>query len=261
MSNEPEPMQLARLMRHGRKFWASDAGQAMRRAERACLGPLGERWFGAHGLEMSLGDPLVADMCHIRHLMRWAPTRELAESSSTLVCPSESLPLPAGVLDLVVLHHMLEVVQNPHQLLQEAARVTAAQGRLIIVGWSPVSAAGMMRLGPGHRQRLPGQGHWRTAGRLKDWLEFVEFEIERLDYCGFHLPGMAPRNALLETLGRRHNLPLGDGYIIQARCRSQLACHQTKRPLFGTPLGTSSLGATRLDPNPKAHAKHKVTTR
>lgn len=246
MSNAPTPIDLAELVSMGRQFWATEGGRAVRRAERACLGPMTERWAGVHGLEMSLGAPIV-DMSTIPHLIRWSPTRKCAESSSTLVCHPDALPLPNGCLDLVVLHHVLEVMPEPHHVLQEAARVTAPGGRLIIVSWSPLSPAGMTRCLPGRRQRLPGQGSWRRPGRLRDWLAFVEFEIERLDYCGFHLPGMAPRNALLETLGRRHNLPMGDSYIIQARSCSRLARHQPQRPLFGAVVGATRLGGVGLD--------------
>ncbi|MCA0917938.1 class I SAM-dependent methyltransferase [Halomonas denitrificans] len=256
MSNASEPMELARLIRHARRYWSSDSGQAVRRCERACLGPLAERWCGQHGLELSLAEPLV-DMTAVRHWIRWSPTRELAESSSTLVCLPERLPLPDGAVDLVVLNHLLEVVAHPHQLLQEAVRVLAPQGRLVLLGWSPLSVSGLMRLSPRQRRHLPGQGHWRTPGTLRDWLEFVDVEIDRLDYCRFRLPGLSGRNTMLETLGRRYNLPMGDCYIIQARCRSQLACTQGRRPLFGLQVGGAHLGTTCLEPSVRQHQKQK----
>lgn len=252
MSNVSKMMDTVSLVPRARRFWADDFGRALYLAERACLGPQAERWSGVHGLEISLAESIV-DMSSVRHLMRWAPTHELAESSSTIVCHPDRLPLPDGALDLVVLHHVLEVVDCPHQLLQEAARITAADGRLIILGWSPLSAVGLTRCLPEARKVLPGLGQWRSARRMRDWLSFVEFEIERLDYCGFHLPSLAPHNALLETIGRRHNLPLGDSYIIQARSRSQLARRQPQRPLFGSAVGAGTLGATRVDPTSQVH--------
>ncbi len=256
MSNASEPMELACLVRHARRYWSSDSGCAVRRSERACLGPLAERWCGQHGLEMSLAEPL-ADMSAVRHWIRWSPTRELAESSSTLVCRPERLPLPDAAMDVVVLNHLLEVVSHPHQLLQEAARVVSPQGRLVLLGWSPLSSSGLMRVRPRRRRQMPGQGVWRTPRTMKDWLQFVDFEIERVDYCRFRLPGLAGGNGMLETLGRRHNLPLGDCYIIQARCRSQLACTQGKRPLFGLPVGNAALGTTRLEPSVRQSPKQK----
>ncbi|WP_444984415.1 class I SAM-dependent methyltransferase [Halomonas mongoliensis] len=236
---------LPALVRDGRRFWATPQGQALHHAERACLGPVCEGVFGVHSLELGMGDPL-ADMCPVRHPMRWSPTRELAQGPSTLVCTPDALPLPDGCLSLVIVHHLLEVVPDPHHLLQEAARVTRDDGRLILFGWMPLSAGALPRVWPTRRRRLPWCGHWRTPGRLRDWLAFVDFRIERVDYCGFHLPGGMPRNAALETLGRRYNLPLGDSYMIQASRRSQLAQTQGGRLQFGRPFGGSALGATRV---------------
>ncbi|WP_300270703.1 methyltransferase domain-containing protein [Halomonas sp.] len=247
MSTETSAQRLAALVREGRRFWSTPEGQVLRQAERACLGPACERLFGAHSLELGYAG-LLEDMCPVRHHLAWAPTRELATGPSTLVCVPEALPLPDGCLSLVVVHHLLEVAPDPHHLLQEAARVTADTGKLILFGWMPFSAGGLARLSPARRRRLPWAGQWRSPRRLRDWLAFVDFEIERVDYCGFHLPGRPPGNALLETLGRRHNLALGDSYMIQACRRPQLAQRQGSRLRFAAPLGGPSLGATRLEP-------------
>lgn len=251
MSNAPEPEKLARLVRDGRRYWATPGGQAVWSAERACLGPICERLFGHHSLELGLG-PRLADMCPIHHALRWSPTRELAEQSETLVCLPDALPLPDDSLSLVVVHHLLEVAPDPHHLLQEAARVTADDGALVIFGWMPFGVGGLSRAWHWRHHQLPWRGHWRSPGRLGDWLAFVDFEIERVDYCGFHLPGRGVRNATLETLGRRHNLPLGDSYMIHARRRSRLAPPPRTRLEFARSLGPATLGgATRVSPQPK----------
>ncbi|GGX78506.1 hypothetical protein GCM10007160_02220 [Litchfieldella qijiaojingensis] len=251
MSNSDVTISLAQLVRDGRRYWTSADGQAHWQAERACLGPVCERLFGAHSLELGMA-PRLSDMCPVRHPMCWAPTRELAESPGTLVCQPDRLPLPDGVLQLMIIHHLLEVVDDPHHVLQEAARVTADSGRLIIFGWGPLGVSGLSRVWPHRRRQLPWRGHWRTPGRLGDWLAFVDFEIERVDYCGFHLPGRAPRNAMLETLGRRHNLPLGDTFMIRARRKSQLAQVQRPKLAIGSSLGGASLGhATRISRQPE----------
>ncbi|MEQ6888181.1 methyltransferase domain-containing protein [Halomonas sp. CS7] len=246
MSNSRDLHGLAQLVRDGRRYWSSPVGRALWRAERACLGPVCERLFGRHSLELGMA-PVLSDICPIRHALSWSPTREMAAHESTLVCPPDGLPLPDDSLSLVVIHHLLEVVPDPHHMLQEAARVTADDGRLIIFGWYPLSACGLSRAWPGRRELMPWRGRWRTPGRLGDWLAFVDFEIDRVDYCGFHLPGSLPRNAMLETLGRRHNLPLGDSYMIHARRRTQLVQPQRPGLNLASPLVGPSLGsATRI---------------
>lgn len=238
VSNSHITISLAQLVREGRRYWASSAGQAHLQAQRACLGPICERLFGAHSLQLGMA-PRLSDMCPIRHALGWSPTRELAEDESCVVCAPDQLPLPDECLTLVVVHHLLEVVPEPHRLLQEATRVVADDGRLVLFGWSPLGLEGLNRPWPRHRNELPWRGHWRTPGRLKDWLAFVDFEIERIDYCGFRVPGGMPRNAGLETFGRRHNLPLGDTYMIRARRRmqwAQVSRPRLPRPAVGGPL-------------------------
>lgn len=246
MSNSHEALALARMYREGHRYWSSENGQAHWRAERACLGPVCENLHGGHSLELGMG-PSLTDMSPIRHNIRWAPTAELTDSPSTLVCPLDALPLPDECLHLVIVHHLLELVGEPHRLLQEAARVTADDGCLIVLGWMPLGIAGLSRLSPGRRNHLPWRGHWRTPSKLGDWLAFVDFRIERVDYCGFHLPGSLPNNAMLETLGRRHNVPLGDSFIIRARRRARLAQSQRPRLQMQGTLGGGALGhATRI---------------
>lgn len=255
MSNSPALKQLICQVREGREFWSSPRGQALRQAERACLGPLSDRWFGAHGLELGLGASL-ADICPIRHLVRWVPCLELADAAESLVCSPEALPLADGCLDLVVVHHFLEVVDEPHRLLQEAARVTADDGNLVIFGWSPLAPSALSRLWSRKRHDFCSQGHWRTPAQLADWLTFVDFEAQRVDYCGFRLPGRPARNASLEVLGRRYNLPLGECYMIHARRRSQLAKPNRGQLAFPGPVVGSTLnGATRLGKQPEKPTK------
>ena len=81
---------------------------------------------------------------------------------------------------------------------------------------------------------------------MREWLAFVDFEIERVDYCGFRLPGGQVHNLGLETLGRRYNLPVGGCYLIVAR-RKQ-APIQPARTLFqrDAVTGNSWLGPAAL---------------
>lgn len=151
MSNSPDPIVLAQMVRDARRFWSTEEGRAQWAAERACLGPACEQLFGGHSLELAMA-PRLADMCPINHAMQWSPTRELAEHPATLVCTPDQLPLPDESLALVVIHHLLEVVDQPHHVLQEAARVTADDGRLFIFGWSPRGFSGLSRLIPNRRR-------------------------------------------------------------------------------------------------------------
>ncbi|WP_162617860.1 methyltransferase domain-containing protein [Salinicola halophilus] len=215
MSNTPAASQLVETVRTGRQFWETSAGHSLWAAERACLGPHCEQRLGAASLQLGMA-PLISDMCPVRHALDWVPDLSLARSPQTLVCLPARLPLADDTLDLTLLHHLLEAVENPHRVLQEAARVTRADGRLVVFGWHPLGAASV----PTNRRPEPWHHAWRTPRRLGDWLAFVDFEIERVDYCGFSWPGQSRGSRRLETLGRRYNLPLGQAYLVIAKQRS-----------------------------------------
>lgn len=93
MSNPRDLHGLAQLVREGRRYWASPAGRALWRAERACLGPVCERLGGRHSLELGMA-PVLSDICPIRHALSWSPTREMAAHEATLVCPPTACRCP-----------------------------------------------------------------------------------------------------------------------------------------------------------------------
>lgn len=135
---------------------------------------------------------------------------------STLICRPEALPLADESLELVLVHHLLEVAPQPTHVLREAARVTSDSGRLILIGWHPLGIAGPTRLKRCH-ERFYQRSRWLTPGRLRDWLRFIDFNIERIDYCGFVPFENTPDWLLMERWGRRHNLPLGRAWMISAK--------------------------------------------
>lgn len=196
-------------------YWQTAHGQRQWHAEQACLSQLLGRTGGQHALEMGMAPSLLA-CSRMRHCISWVPEREYATHPSTLVCRPDALPLDDEALDLVLVHHLLEIAPNPRHLLREAARVTSDSGRLILVGWHPLGIAGPKRL-LGRRTRFHQHGDWLTAHRLRDWLGFVDFEIERVDYCGFVPFDNTPEWLAMEAFGRRYNLPLGRAWVICAR--------------------------------------------
>ncbi|WP_447553070.1 class I SAM-dependent methyltransferase [Vreelandella sp. EE22] len=244
MSNSSMGPELARRMAQSQSYWQTEAGRSLWDVQRACLGPVVENRRGRHCLEMSMGRSLMT-MSQIPHRLRWAPTAALAESPSTLVCPADRFPLPDRCLDTVVIHHWLEQLPDAHFTLKEAARVTNDHGVLVLFGFNPLTFNGLLKRRQGENAPFPFSGTWRSVNRLRDWLAFVDFEVERVDYCCFRGRMSAPCGERWEAWGRRHNLPLGQSYMIQARRRERLA--PIERVTFKLPAkaSPSSLKATR----------------
>jgi SAM-dependent methyltransferase len=145
----------------------------------------------------------------------------------------------------MVIHHWLEHLTDAHFTLHEAARVTADNGILVLFGFNPIGVGGLARQWRKRQQQFPWNGAWRSARRLRDWLAFVDFEVERVDYCCFRGRANAKCGEYWETLGRRHNLPLGESYMIQARRRQRQAPLKRLKFDMKAPASPASLGVTR----------------
>ncbi|UYF98415.1 methyltransferase domain-containing protein [Halomonas sp. GD1P12] len=244
MSNSPMAAELARRMVQSQPYWQGPAGRSLWEAQRACLGPVVENRRGQHCLEMSMGRSLMS-LSQIPHRVRWAPTHELAESDSTLVCPPDCFALPERSMDTVILHHWLEQLPDAHFTLKEAARVTSDHGVLVLFGFNPLCASGLLKRRHQGHSAFPFNGDWQGVNRLRDWLAFVDFEVKRVDYCCFRARMSAACGERWEAWGRRHNLPLGQSYMIQACRRERGAPIERVRFKLPSRAPSSSLGASR----------------
>lgn len=245
MSNSTQAGQYVERLERAKTYWRSPAGKALWEAQRACLGPYIEETRGEHGLEMALGaSPL--SLSPLRHKIHWVPRPAYAASPFALVCPAEAWALPDRCLDTVILHHWLEELSAPRDTLEEAARTCADHGRLVIVGFNPLGLLAPLRRWSRQRAHYPFSGNWLSVACLKKWLAFVDFEIERVDYCGFRRPGTSVIHPQWETLGRRYNFALGECYVIQAKRQRETAQIKRLRFKLDAPNGPrSSLGVTR----------------
>lgn len=259
MSNSTTATTDAKRLINSQSYWKTDAGHALWEVQRACLGPVVDNRAGRHGLEIGMG-PALLTMSSIAHPIGWAPTRGLASSPSTLVCPSNQLALPDRCMDIVIIHHWLEYLEDAHHTLQEAARVTADNGILVLFGFNPLGPKGLARQWRRRRAEFPWNGQWHKPGRLRDWLAFVDFDVERVDYCCFRGLMKASYQEGWEALGRRHNLPWGESYMIQAQRRQQNAYVKRVRFALQSPVSHSSLGATRSGKPVQFHTQQEVKT-
>lgn len=132
------------------------------------------------------------------------------------------LPLPSSVVEVAILHHVLDYCEFPHESLKEAARVVMPSGHLVIFGFNPFSAFGLlrwvMRMGSAS---LIWQCRGLSAGRVVDWLRLLGFQSEKIVYGAYNLPiqsrGYLSRTAWVEKIGRKLRIPSGSYYVIIAR--------------------------------------------
>jgi SAM-dependent methyltransferase len=134
----------------------------------------------------------------------------------------EELPFATQSIDLVVMPHILEFAQEPHQVLREVERVLVPEGQVIITGFNPASLWGLRQAmaRAGARPYLPRAGQFISLPRIKDWLKLLSFEASRGRF-GCYAPWAGSerwlsRWSFMEKAGDRWWPVLGSVYMLTA---------------------------------------------
>lgn len=198
-------------------------GNILLEAEQKCYSSVLERHFGRHAL--IIGVPNQSDLlketslaCHT--LLTPLVSRE--KISSYIESDLRELPIMTGSIDLVLLPHTLEFLDNPRQLLNEACRVIKPEGLIVVSGFNPYSTWGVKKL-------LTKQKTWQWSGnfipsyKVKNWLSLADFEMEKQTTTLFAPPiqhqKMYEKLSVMEQVGNKCFPQLGGVYILAARAK------------------------------------------
>ena len=108
---------------------------------------------------------------------------------ATFASHLEALPLPNNSVDGFVLHHSLELADDPRRALREVGRVVAPGGRVGICAFNSFSAWGLRRLYGRFRADVFSNLKFVNPLRLFDWLALLGLELdEPAQYLGFGAP-------------------------------------------------------------------------
>ena len=146
--------------------------------------------------EQAFFDRTVGDMFGFNALQLGLPEYDFLRSSrmplrligadqfgAQVKLSGSELPFDCNSLDLVLMPHMLEFAEHPHQILREVERVLMPEGNLIISGFNPRSLWGLknflgdLRFIKKKQQNYPWSGNFIALSRLKDWLALLGFEV------------------------------------------------------------------------------------
>ncbi|WAW10671.1 class I SAM-dependent methyltransferase [Oxalobacter vibrioformis] len=215
----------------------STAGMYIREWEEAHYRSLTADIFGFHAVQ--IGFPSISTLQESRIKNRWlscacsseiSRCRNQADSPSQLPHPLsvsvlhrfEELPFASQSIDLVVLPHVLEFAESPHQILREVERVLIPEGKLIISGFNPASLWGirqaMGKVTGAHF--LPEYAEFISLSRIKDWLKLLDLETSR-GHFGCYIPPCKTRKwqtrfAFMEKTGERWWPYFGAIYMVEA---------------------------------------------
>ncbi|MEO8628124.1 MAG: methyltransferase domain-containing protein, partial [Betaproteobacteria bacterium] len=136
-----------------------------------------------------------------------------------------ALPIVSNTADLVILPHVLEFSDNPHQVLREVARILMPEGHVIVSGFNPWSLWGARQAFDRDRELYPWRGQFINLPRLKDWMALLGFEITGGRMCCYIPPvtneTWIGRLSGLESAGDRWWPFAGGVYFLHAVKRVQ----------------------------------------
>ena len=212
-------------------WFATPLGQYLRVREQAYFDSTLADIFGFHALQIGLPECPFLQASRITTRV----TIDLEEPAQVLADP-HWLPFAENSMDLIVLPHVLEFTDEPHQLLREVYRVIRPEGQLLIAGFNPFSLFGAKRYF-GREQTMPWNGNFIALYRLKDWLALLGFEVTggRLDaYVPAAFTGKVAQ-ALRVLRKSRRSLVADRGRRLFPACHQAPARHARDHPAVDAP--------------------------
>ena len=198
------------------RWYQTRLGLAVLETERAVVTSSISRLFDYHILQVGpSGDISLIDDSPIHHKIifapSWNPTTKQTEANN------EALPLATDSIDVVVIHHALDFTGDSHRLLREVTRVLRPGGKMLIIGFNPLSYWGLWRIFK-RRINIPWLGRFISKSRLSDWLQLLNLQIDSIDY-GLHFQPIqyfrsVERAPKFEKFGQKFLNPLGGAYFI-----------------------------------------------
>ncbi len=179
--------------------------------------------FGYYAIEMGVHTSVFSllEPSRIKNNIKiFSEVRAAKRSQDSIVAEPEFLPIVFDNIDLVIASHVFESSQYPHQVLREIDRVLVPEGHCLLIGFNPYSRLNLFR-----RLRLSKTNFkeqtFRSAGKMRDWLKVLGFEIISTHTYGYR-PSIENKrlfNSLewLDKIGMRFAKNLGDVYVIHAQ--------------------------------------------
>jgi SAM-dependent methyltransferase len=197
------------------EWFQTPLGQYLLAKERAYLDDVTPDIFGFHALQLGMPDVDLLRENRITHKMRVA---NLGRPDVYARC--QELPFATQSIDLVLLPHVLEFAEEPHEILREVDRVMMPEGRLVIVGFNPWSLWGLRSALGFSRHQVPWNGRFVSLLRVKDWLALLGFEVNAGRLIGYAPPfdneRLRGRFGFMEPAGDRWWAVGGAVYMLQA---------------------------------------------
>lgn len=135
----------------------------------------------------------------------------------------KDLPIASASVDLVILPHTLEYIDNPHHVLMEACRVVKPEGHIIVLGFNLYSLWGIKKKFT-QQKHTPWSTHFISAAKIKKWLVLADFQMVKQSTCFFRPPfshhdHWYENMKWMEWVGRKCWPCWGGAYVLMAKAK------------------------------------------
>jgi SAM-dependent methyltransferase len=163
--------------------------------------------FGFNALQMSLCRQDFLRANRMAFHCRVGPLSFDTQGTAQARSDFHALPILSNSADLVLLPHVLEFSESPHQVLREVVRILMPEGHVIVSGFNPWSLWGARQAFDRRREQFPLCGQFINLPRLKDWMALLGIEIAAGRMCCYIPPVVSERwidrMSFLEAAGER----------------------------------------------------------
>lgn len=155
-------------------------------------------------------------------------------TSGTIISTIEQLPIATDNIDLVVASHVLELSDDPHQVLREIDRILVPEGHCILIGFNPFS---LSRIGQTLRSSFNRKQHnykMRSVHRVRDWFSLLGFEVLDVHYMGMRLASKNQKTSKLSKRWEKFAAPLF-GNIYMFHVKKQVVAMSPDKKIWKAP--------------------------
>jgi len=207
-----------------REWFKGVAGRSLLGIEKSVLDEELPDLFGYHVLQIgALEDGSFLGSSRISHRVLCDLTPQKPLIHDDLICHSSHLPIDANSIDVVLLPHVLEFEDDPHDILREIERILIGEGYLLILGFNPFSLWGLWHILLAWRDTPPWKGHFYRSTRIRDWMRLLGLEVIKTRHLFFRPPTrsnwLMKRLSFLEKLGNYLWPWFGGVYLIIGKKR------------------------------------------
>lgn len=207
------------------RWYQSRLGIRLAEQEQGLVADALQNLFGYHLLQvgrLNSQDWLSSSRVSHCEVMDFVPS-VASEGGGGVQGQPEQLPIQTDSMDVILLPHVLEFSQQPHNVLREVERVLIPEGHVLILVFNPFSNWMLWRWSLGWRRRMPWCGRFLSTTRIKDWLALLGFDVLSI-HGYFYRPPLQQKSVMqrlrfMESVGGLLWPVLGAGNLILARKR------------------------------------------